>query len=716
MSFKAKLMLIVITAVITPLVSILLVTHFLSGQVEEVASTEAERLVEADLDHVLEGFFTQADVNRESIERQRETATKNYLRALADSLFLKVARIHETMPDETNLDQIRQALLAEKIGRTGYAFGMNSEGVLTIHPKSEGKSLAGQSHIDEMRQRKEGYISYHSVTAKRDKAVYYRYYEPLDLIIAPGVFVDELTDLYDVEGEAATVEHFNKRLSDFRIGSLGFIWVVQAGGAEKGKVIAAPGNGTSQSAANKDLLGVLINSAVQAGHAQVLELKAKQENPLDGKAHATMIRYAYYAPNDWVIATTLPESEFMASVVAVGGAFDKLQWLVFSVSLVVGLLVLLLVMWFSQNSIVSPVRGLMTLVDAVSAGDFSLRLNLRQSDEIGHLGRALDGMADHLQKYAHVAGKIANGDLGVKIEKASEKDALGHALHGMVIRLWDVISGVKQASLQVATGSQAMSGTSELMSQGAAEQAAAAEEAASSIEQMAANIRQNADNAMETEKIAMQAAMDAQESGDAVDETVRAMRAIAEKIMIIEEISRQTNLLALNAAIEAARAGEHGKGFAVVAAEVRKLAERSQVAAGEINGLSNSSVEVAEKAGHLLNTLVPNIQRTAELVQEISAASREQDSGAEQINKSIQQLDNVIQQNASSSEEMASTAEELQSQSEQLIEIISFFSMAEETYTLNSRTDANSRVDSVRVQSRIAHKKEQAFNSLSKAQ
>lgn len=229
-----------------------------------------------------------------------------------------------------------------------------------------------------------------------------------------------------------------------------------------------------------------------------------------------------------------------------------------------------------------------------------------------------------------------------------------------------------------------MSATSEEMSQGASEQAAAAEEASSSIEQMTANIRQNADNAMETEKIATQASGDARVGGDAVNQTVSAMKEIADKIMIIEEIARQTNLLALNAAIEAARAGEHGKGFAVVAAEVRKLAERSQKAAGEINELSTSSVEVAEQAGIVLNSLVPNIQKTAELVQEISASSREQDAGADQISKSIQQLDAVIQQNASASEEMASTSEELSSQSDQLAEMISFFKVAEST-SVNAR-------------------------------
>ncbi len=186
------------------------------------------------------------------------------------------------------------------------------------------------------------------------------------------------------------------------------------------------------------------------------------------------------------------------------------------------------------------------------------------------------------------------------------------------------------------------------------------------MEQMASNIRQNADNAQQTEKIAVKSAGDARAGGKAVAETVNAMKQIAEKISIIEEIARQTNLLALNAAIEAARAGEHGKGFAVVAAEVRKLAERSQTAAAEISELSGTSVEVAEKAGEMLEKLVPDIQKTAELVEEISAASNEQNTGAEQINKAIQQLDQVIQQNAGASEELASTSEELSSQAEQL--------------------------------------------------
>ncbi len=275
----------------------------------------------------------------------------------------------------------------------------------------------------------------------------------------------------------------------------------------------------------------------------------------------------------------------------------------------------------------------------------------------------------------NVANLLAEGHLDMQID-ASGKDETGQlmtAMDNMVGRLREIVSDVRMAADNVAAGSEELSATAEQMSQGATEQAASAEEVSSSMEQMSSNIRQNADNAMQTERIAVKSAQDAREGGQSVTHTVTAMKEIAGKISIIEEIARQTNLLALNAAIEAARAGEHGKGFAVVASEVRKLAERSQTAAAEISKLSVSSVDVAEKAGAMLQSIVPDIQKTADLVQEISSACNEQNSGADQINKALQQLDQVIQQNASASEEMASTSEELQSQAVQLQTSIAFF-------------------------------------------
>ncbi len=280
-----------------------------------------------------------------------------------------------------------------------------------------------------------------------------------------------------------------------------------------------------------------------------------------------------------------------------------------------------------------------------------------------------------LTEAVHIATRISEGDMtvNVAVESGDEIGKLHAAMKNMATKLNGVVIDVKMAADNMASGSQQLSSGSEQMSQGTTEQAASAEQASSSIEEMNATIKQNADNAVQTEKIALKSANDALESGKAVTEAVSAMKEIAAKISIIEEIARQTNLLALNAAIEAARAGEHGKGFAVVAAEVRKLAERSQLAAGEIGKLSISSVDVAEKAGAMLAKLVPDIQKTSELVQEISASSKEQASGTDQINNAIQQLNRVIQQNAGAAEEMASTAQELSSQADQLLNVIEFF-------------------------------------------
>jgi methyl-accepting chemotaxis protein len=268
-----------------------------------------------------------------------------------------------------------------------------------------------------------------------------------------------------------------------------------------------------------------------------------------------------------------------------------------------------------------------------------------------------------------------DGDLTKRLEVDSN-DELGELstwFNAFIDNIQNIVATVKTNVDNVLSATNSLSSLASNLSQGATEQAASAEEASSSMEEMAANIRQNADNALQTEKIAGKAAEDAAESGKAVSEAVGAMKEIAGKTTIIEEIARQTNLLALNAAIEAARAGEHGKGFAVVAAEVRKLAERSQIAAAEISELSVSSVDVAEQAGDMLSNMVPDIQKNAELVQEISAASNEQNSGANQINRAIQQLDSVIQQNSGASEEMSSTAEELAERAKELQSTISFF-------------------------------------------
>jgi methyl-accepting chemotaxis protein len=315
------------------------------------------------------------------------------------------------------------------------------------------------------------------------------------------------------------------------------------------------------------------------------------------------------------------------------------------------------------------------LANAVAIGDLSRKIEVATNDEVKDLVDALNAMTANLRATAKIADEIAQGNLSVEAKPLSEVDTLGIALESMLTRLRAVVADASGASDQVASGSEELSASSQQLAQGSTEQASATQQASASMEQMAANIKHTSENALQTERIARQSAQDAQVSGEAVSKAVAAMQTIAEKISVVQEIARQTDLLALNAAVEAARAGEHGRGFAVVASEVRKLAERSQAAAADISALSAESVKVADQAGQMLLKLVPDIKKTAGLVEEISAACREQDVGAEQVNQAIRQLEQVTQQNAAGAEQMSATSDELASQSEQLQSTIAYFRM-----------------------------------------
>ncbi len=286
---------------------------------------------------------------------------------------------------------------------------------------------------------------------------------------------------------------------------------------------------------------------------------------------------------------------------------------------------------------------------------------------------------------AEVVRKIAAGDMTVNVEiKQGDNSSMLAAIKGMVEKLSQIISDVNSAATNIASASEQVSATAQSMSQATSEQAASVEETSAAIEQMSASINQNTENAKVTDGMATQASNEAVQGGEAVKGTVSAMKSIAGKIGIIDDIAYQTNLLALNAAIEAARAGEHGRGFAVVAAEVRKLAERSQIAAKEIGELAESSVNRAESAGKLLDTIVPAIKKTSDLVQEITAASEEQSTGVNQINVAVNQLNQVTQQNAASSEELAATSEEMSGQAQQLQELMAFFIVGNVANTMSA--------------------------------
>lgn len=353
--------------------------------------------------------------------------------------------------------------------------------------------------------------------------------------------------------------------------------------------------------------------------------------------------YQTYAPisigdakTPWSLGVVLPETLLERTV-------WRLSLIIILVAVASGLLVAL-ALFFVIRSIAKPIERVAEANEHMAKGDF-----------------ALEGMDVGLLK------KVA--------ARTDEVGAASRAIEEMISSVSGVVGSVQAGARQVVTGASQVSATAVALSQGTTRQASAAEEVSASMEEMGANIRQSAESALATEKLSLKTSVDAEQGGTAVNEAVNAMREIAQKIGIIEEIARQTNLLALNAAIEAARAGEAGKGFAVVASEVRKLAERSQVAAGDITTLAAMSTDKAARAGGLIASIVPDIKKTAGLVQEIASASREQTQGVDQISKALLQLDEVIQQNASASEELASMAEELSGQARSMSDTVAFFKL-----------------------------------------
>ncbi len=391
------------------------------------------------------------------------------------------------------------------------------------------------------------------------------------------------------------------------------------------ELVGQPEQASGDEDAEEDL------ALVQKGQEAVIEMHGDQ-------LEVFMPVRAGQTTSPWVVKIFVPMDKITTAAERQMREATRDVWRMIALS-AAGAIVALLLLWIVTSATTRPIIEAVAFAEKLAEGNLQQQISVTHHDEIGQLQRALQVM---------------------------------------IVRLNDVVAQVKRAAANVTSGSQQMSSSASEMAQGASAQAASTEEASASMEQMAANIRQNSENAQQTEKIATQAAVDAGQSNAAVEETVNMIREIARKVAVIDDIARQTRMLSLNATIEAARAQESGRGFAVVASEVRALAERSQAAAVEIIELTQTSVAVAENAGNMLTRLAPDIRKTATLVQSISAASREQDMGAGQINRAIQQLDHVTQQNSSTSEELAATAEELAAQAEQLQHAVAFFTLSEQ--------------------------------------
>ncbi len=696
MSIRYKLMIMLLLAVLLPMLISLSVSKYYSAKTRDLAASETLALAQADIKHILEGATNLVAANKSSMEVSRQNTIKTFLRSAADLLYDQVSKAYYTGSEDQRMDEIRKLMLSGKFGSSGYAFGMNSKGTLTIHPKSEGKNLAGQAHIDEMTANQNGSISYTSATTGREKIVHYRYFEPLDLIIAPGAFNDELNYIIDYESEMDALDALHNQLRKIKVGQEGFFWVIEAYEEGGGDYIVTPVDEDMakldqlyKDTAGQEYIPALVKQALQSENGDVGEKRVSLVNPLTGKSEDMVLSFSYFKPLKWVIGTAVPENELYATSRHIEDAFGKMNLAVIAATAIL-LGIALFAALFAANAAIKPIRQVQTMANEMSLGHLDLRLNMKRQDELGEMAAAMDSFADDLQSQVVSAlQQLANGDLTFTVTPKDENDQIRGAIKKLEEDLNQIMVQILSAGDQIASGSSQVSESAQSLSQGATESAASIEEISASMGEMAGQTRQSAENAnqanqlsTETMALAEKGNQQMREMVDAMDEIKVSGENIRKIIKVIDEIAFQTNLLALNAAVEAARAGQHGKGFAVVAEEVRNLAARSAKAAQETTDLIENSVEktgrgaaIADQTSTALLEIVQGVTKVSDLIQEIAAASTEQAQGISQVNQGLGQIDEVIQQNTAAAEESAATSEELSSQSAQLKDMLSRFTL-----------------------------------------
>lgn len=589
-------------------------------------------------------------VQRSKDVEQLKEVKKTDLKRVVDAAYSQIMALRKSranLPAEQLKQEIAELVRAIRFEGDNYLWINDTTPRMIMHPVdasmngadlSDYRDAKGSAMFREMvrvcRADGEGVVSYYWAKPGEKEASlkisYVRLIPGLDWIIGSGAWLDDITG--EMKREAMM------QLSQMRLGDGNYFWINDTDGL----MVSHP----TESLVGKTVLDMRDSNGKPFFKAMVDVAKANGEGTVD---------YVWPKPG-----SDKPEPKL--SYVRL---IKDWNWVVGMGIYVDGVEKAIAV---RQQDMQDTIYGMVRLVALISAAILAVIVAVSMLFTRS-ITNTLGGEPDEM---ATIAGTVAQGDLTIGF---GHRDARGvyASLKSMVERLTGVVQDIQAATEQVASGSEELAASSESMSQGATMQASSVEQVSASMTEMLAGVRQNAENARHTETLATKASDETQRSSEALQRTVQVMHQISDKITFIEEIARQTNLLALNAAIEAARAGEHGKGFAVVAAEVRKLAERSREAAGEITELAVSSVGVAEEAGRMLNSVVPDIRRTADMVREIAAACSEQEVGAGQINSAIGQLDTVIQQNASASEELASTAEEFSAQAEQLQQAIAFF-------------------------------------------